>query len=93
MNFQTWRTQLQPVIVVASVEDSETGAGKLHQSHNNSQPIRVWSIVNNCYVLGVAAAVAIEAGAVETVVVDAAGARRRRWDKNNFKLCMLPGDD
>jgi len=50
---ETWRTQLQPVIVVASVEDSETGAGE-------------------------AAAVAIEAGAVETVVVDAAGARRRR---------------
>ena len=25
---QTWRTQLQPVIVVASVEDSETEAGK-----------------------------------------------------------------
>merc|ERR1712083_816807 len=25
---QTWRTQLQPVIVVASVEDSETEAGE-----------------------------------------------------------------
>ena len=34
----------------------------------------------------VTAAVAIEAGAVETVVVDVAGARRRRWDRNNFKL-------
>ena len=49
--------------------------------------------MNNCFSIGEAAAVAIEAGAVETVVVDAAGARRRRWDKNNFKLCMLPCDD
>ena len=40
-----------------------------------------------------AAAVAIEAGAVETVDVDAAGARRRRWDINSFKLCLLPCDD
>ena len=51
------------------------------------------SIVNNHHSLGEAAAAAIEAGAVETVVVDVAGARRRRWDKNNFKLCMLPCDD
>ena len=28
LNLQTWRTQLQPVIVVASVEDSEIEAGK-----------------------------------------------------------------
>ena len=49
--------------------------------------------MNNCFSIGEAAAVAIEVGAAETVVVDAAGARRRRWDKNNFKLCMLPCDD
>ena len=49
--------------------------------------------MNNCFSIGEAAAVAIEAGAAETVVVDVAGARRRRWDKNNFKLCMLPCDD
>ena len=66
---------------------------QVFQSLDNSQHRKVSSIVNNCYVLGVAAAVAIEAGAVETVVVDVGGARRRRWDKNNFKLCMLPGDD
>jgi hypothetical protein len=29
LNLQTWRTQLQPVIVVASVEDSETEAGEV----------------------------------------------------------------
>ena len=49
--------------------------------------------MNNCFFIGEAAAVAIEAGAVETVVVDAAGARRRRWDKNNFKFCMQSSDD
>ena len=49
--------------------------------------------MNNCFFIGEAAAVAIEVGAAETVVVDAAGARRRRWDKNNFKLFVLPCDD
>ena len=90
--FQTWRTQLQPVIVVASVEDLETGAGKFFSLDNCSHS-QVSSIMNNCFSTGEAAAVAIEAGAVETVVVDVAGARRRRWDKNNFKHFMLPCDD
>ena len=66
---------------------------QVFQSPDNSQHIKVRRILNNCYVLGVAAAVAIEAGAVETVVVDVEGARRRRWDKNIFKLRMLPCDD